>query len=81
MNHALKEDNDSKLAHKEGKDHVIDLKEHTYKTIPKISTLQSSTRLNIQQMRENNDEALNYAKENSITETIEELYKLSQNIE
>ena len=41
------------------------------KKILKLSTLKSSTRLNIQRLREENDEALNDAKENGTTETIE----------
>ena len=52
-----------------------------YKTILKLSTLKSLTRLTMQQLREEHDEALNAAKKNGTTETIEELHKLSQTLE
>ena len=51
------------------------------KTILKLATLKSSNPLHMQQMREGYDKALNYAKENGTTETIEELEKLHQIME
>ena len=41
------------------------------KTILKLSTLKISACLNIQKLREEHNEALNYTKENGKTETIE----------
>ena len=69
------------MAHKEEKEQVIDFQEHMDKKLLKISTLKISTRLNMQKLREEYNEALNSAKENGTTETIEELDKLSQTIE
>ena len=43
--------------------------------------MKRSIHLNTQQLREEHDKALNAAKENGTTETIEELDKLSQNLE
>ena len=43
--------------------------------------MKRSTRLNTQQLIEEQDKALNAAKENGTTETIEELDKFSQNLE
>ena len=60
---------------------MIDFQEHMDKKLLKISTLKISTRLNMQKLREEYNEALNSAKENGTTETIEELDKLSQTIE
>ena len=71
MNQALKEDIDVKLAQREERDQVLDLQEYMDKTILKLSTLKSSTRLNMQQLREEHDEALNAANDNGETETIE----------
>ena len=81
MNYALKEANDAKLAQKQDKGHVIYLKEKTDKTILKLATLKISTNLNMQRLREEHDEALNFSKDNGTTETIEELDKLCQTIE
>ena len=52
LNYALKEANYTKLVQKEEKDKVLDLKEKMEKTILKIATLKSYTRLNMQQLRE-----------------------------
>ena len=60
---------------------MLDLKEHTDKIIPKVATLKSSTHLNMQQLREEHDEALNASKDNGTAETIEELDKLCQTLE
>ena len=60
---------------------MIDFQEHMNKTIQKLSTLKRSTCFNTQQLREYQDEALNDAKENGTTKTIEELEKLSQTIQ
>ena len=46
-----------------------------------LSTLKSSTYLNMQQKIEEYDKAMNDAKENGKTETIEELDKLSHILE
>ena len=70
-----------KLAQKEEKDQVLDLQERMDKKIIKPSTLKISTRLNIKKPREKNYEALNVATDNGTTENIEELDKLSQNLE
>ena len=43
--------------------------------------MKRSTRLNMQHLREEQDKALNAAKENGTTETIEELDKFGQNLE
>ena len=51
------------------------------KKILKLETLKSSSRLNIQKLREEHNEALNAVKGNGTTETIEELDKLCQNLE
>ena len=40
----------------------------------------SSARFDTQKLREEHDEALNSAKDNGTTETIEELYKLRQTL-
>ena len=50
------------------------------KIILKIETLKSFTLLNMQRLREEHDEALNAAKANGTTETIEEIDKLSQTL-
>ena len=47
----------------------------------KLETLKSSTSLNMKQLREEQNELLNYTKDNGTTETIEELDKLRQNME
>ena len=81
MNYSLKEDNDSKLSHKDEKYKVIDLKDHMEKKILKIATLKISARLNMHWLIEENDEALNASKENGTTKRIEELNKLHQILE
>ena len=48
------------------------------KTILKLATLNNSARLNMQRLREERDEALNDAKDNDTTKTIEELYVKSK---
>ena len=48
------------------------------KNIIKLSALKSSSYLNMQWMREEHDEMLNYSNDNNTTETIEELDKLHQ---
>ena len=63
------------------KDQVLDLQERMDKTILKLATLKSSARLNMQRLREEHNEALNAAKDNGATETIEELDKLRQVLE
>ena len=60
---------------------MLDLQEIMDKTILKLATLKSSACLNIQRLREEHKEALNSAKNNGTTETIEELDKLCQTIE
>ena len=60
---------------------MLDLQEQMGKTIPKLSTLKSSVRLNIQRLIEEHEEALNAAKENGTTETIEKLDKLRHILE
>ena len=60
---------------------MLYLQELMDKIILKIATLKSPNRLNMQRLREERDEALNAAKDNGTTETIEELDKLSQNLE
>ena len=77
MNYALKEANDTKLPQKEEKGQVLDFKEHMDKIVLKLETLKISTCLNMKQLREENDEVLNAATGNCITEIIEELDKLS----
>ena len=72
LDYVPKEANDTKLAQKEEKGPILDLKKRT-KKILKLSTLKSFTRFNMQQLREEYDEALNSAKENGTTETIENL--------
>ena len=78
LNYALKDTNDEKLDRKEEKDQVIDSQERMVKTILKLATLKTSSCFNMQQLREEHDKALNNAKENGTTETIEELDKLRQ---
>ena len=51
------------------------------KEIIKLASLKSSTRLNIQKLREEHDKYLNATKENGTTETIEEPDKLRQILE
>ena len=46
------------MAHKEEKEQVIDFQEHMDKKLLKISTLKISTRLNMQKLREEYNEAL-----------------------
>ena len=46
FNYTLKESNGEKLAHREEKNQVLGLQECTNKTILKLATLKSSTRLN-----------------------------------
>ena len=71
MNYLLKKANDAKLAHKEENDQWLDLKELMDKTILKLATLKSSTRLNMQQLREEHNEDMNATKENVTTENIQ----------
>ena len=78
LNYALKDTNDEKLDRKEEKDQVIDSQERMVKKILKLATLKTSSCFNMQQLREEHDKALNNAKENGTTETIEELDKLRQ---
>ena len=81
FNYALKEANYVKLDQKEEKDKVLNAKERMGKTILEISTLKSSTRLNMQLLRYEHYKALNPAKDNVTTETIEELGNLRQILE
>ena len=66
---------------KDENDQVLDLRERTDKKIIKIATLKSSTHLNMQQMREVHNEALNATKDNGTTETTKELDRLRQTLE
>ena len=61
LNYALKEANDEKLAQKEEKDQVFDLKERMKKKL-KLATLKISARLNMQRLREEHNEVLNSSK-------------------
>ena len=81
LNYALKEANDAKLPQKEEKGQVLDFQESMDKIILKIAILKSSTRLNMQQLIEEDDEALSATNDNGKTENIEELDKLSQTLE
>ena len=81
LNYALKEANDAKLAQKEEKYQVLDFQERTDKTILKLATPKSSARLNIQRLKEEQDEAMNSAKDNDTTENIEELDKFRKILE
>ena len=81
LNYALKEDNYEKLDQKYEKDQVLDLKGRMEKIILKLSTLKSTACLNMQILREEHDGVLNAANKNGTAETIEELYRLSQNLE
>ena len=69
------------MAQKEEKGQVFDLKELMERKILRLSTLKSSTHLSMQRLREEHDKVMNYAKDNGTAETIEEIDKLSQNIE
>ena len=60
---------------------MLGVQELMDKTILKLAILKSSTRLNIKQLREEHDKALNVAKDNDTIETIEELDKLRQIME
>ena len=55
---------------------MLDLQESLDKIILKLSTLKSYACLNMQRLREENDEALNAAEDNGATEFVEELDKL-----
>ena len=68
------------MDHKEDKDQVIDLQEHMDKSILKLATLKKSTSLNIQRLREYYSEALNSAKNNGTTETIENNLQVASNV-
>ena len=70
-NYALKEANDAKLSHKQEKYQVIYLQELMDIIILKLSTLKISARLNMKQIREENNEAPDVAKDNGATEFIE----------
>ena len=48
------------------------------KTILKLTTLKSSARLNMQQLIEEHDEALNAAKDNGTTKTVKEVETFRQ---
>ena len=60
---------------------MLDLQEQMDKKTTKLSTLKSSTRLNMQQLREEHYEAPNASKHNVTKGTIEEIDKLRQNLE
>ena len=60
---------------------MLDFQEHMDKIFLKLSTIKSSVRLNMKQLREENDVALNSIKGNGTTDTIEELDNLCQNLE
>ena len=60
---------------------MLALQERMEKKILKLSTLKSYAHLNMQQLREEHDEALNATNDNGTTETIEELHKLRQTLE
>ena len=79
--YALKEANDAKLDQKEVEQKALNAQEQMGRTIVKLATLKISVGLNMQLMIEEHDEALNAAKNNSTTETIEELEKLRQTLE
>ena len=55
------------LSHKEERDQWVDLQEHMDKQILKVSTLNISTCLNTQQLKEENDEVLNAVEDNAAT--------------
>ena len=76
LNYALKEDNYEKLDQKELKDQWLNLQELTDNNFLELATLKSSTRLNMQRLREEHDEVINDAKDNGTTKNIEELEKL-----
>ena len=61
------------LSHKEERDQWVDLQEHMDKQILKVSTLNISTCLNTQQLKEEHIEVMNSAKDNGTAETIEKL--------
>ena len=63
FNNELKEANDAKLAQKEEKDQVLDLKEHTDKTILKIETLKISDHFNMHKLRKEHNDVLNATKD------------------
>ena len=63
LNYALKEANDAKLAQKEEKDQVFDLKERIKKKL-KLATLKISARLNMQRLSEEHNEVLKSSKKN-----------------
>ena len=81
LNYVLKDANDEKLSQREEKYQVLDFQERMEKTILKLATLKRSTHFSMQQLIEEEDEALNVAKDNGTTETIEELDKLSRTLE
>ena len=60
---------------------MIDFKEHAENKNSKTSKPEELCHLNMQQLREEHDKALNAAKENNTTETIEEIDKLHQTLE
>ena len=76
MNYELKEVNDAKSNQKKEKYQVLDLQELMAKISLKLETLKISAHLNMQQLKEEHDEALNAANDNGTTENIEELDKL-----
>ena len=77
----MKEANVKILVQKEEKDQVLGFQEPMDKTILKLTTLESPECLNIQIVREEHDGALNAAKDNGTTETIEELDRFRQTLE
>ena len=77
----MKEGNYAYLDQKEEKEKILDFKYHIETKCLQIATMKSSTRLNMQELREEHYEALNASKHNGTKGTIEELDKLRQNIE
>ena len=60
---------------------MLNLQDHMDRKKLKSATLQSYIHLSMQRLREEHYEALDVTKDNSTTETIEELDNLSQNLE
>ena len=71
FNYALKEAKNEKMSRKAEKDQVINSREQMGKTILKLATLKIYDGFNIQWLREEHGTAMNAAKDNGTTETIE----------
>ena len=60
---------------------MLNFQKRMGKTIIKLATLKSSTRLNLHQLREEHNEGLNAAEDYGATEFVEELDNLRQILE